>query len=493
MRIRGSAVRSALAALPITLALSSCVDEKTVFEERDLFGTPPSAAAGFLGYVDSQTKLVACGSCHVGQQAEWKQTAHAGAWETLQNSGFAQPVCSGCHTVNERGNLTDQTAGYLAVPDVRYHDVQCESCHGPGLTHIRNPDVEANQPLAPVSVGADLTTGCGECHQGAHHPFVEEWEQSPHGHVIASPAGRAGCDGCHEGKGALRAWGVDDNYLEKGTTGLIPIVCAVCHDPHGSENNAQLRFPIETASIDEHLCARCHNRRVVPDPSSSHGLEPHAPQAALLAGEAGWFPPGLEIVPGEIQATHGTERNTGLCATCHVQDVTVTDASGGFLVHSTGHLFRSIPCVDASGVPLPGDCGLSTSARSFGACATSGCHASPSAAFSVLTTATSRLLNLSEELHDLLVLVDPNLTEAGGEIDPANPTFTTAEGAFFNLALAEFPERDRPDARLLFAGSAAHNPFLMEQLLLASIDVVEATYGVSASPSLARQRVLTAR
>ncbi len=102
---------------------------------------------------------------------------------TCRTAGTRQASCEECHTVNELGNVVDSVAGYNATGEARYHDVQCESCHGPGLTHVTNP-TSTDAPLAPLSVGVDLTEGCGECHSGAHHPFVEEWAQSRHGDGI---------------------------------------------------------------------------------------------------------------------------------------------------------------------------------------------------------------------------------------------------------------------------------------------------------------------
>ncbi|MEJ2481685.1 MAG: hypothetical protein P8049_00780 [Gemmatimonadota bacterium] len=78
---------------------------------------------------------------------------------------------------------------------------------------------------------------------------------------------------------------------------------------------------------------------------------------------------------------------------------------------------------------------------------------------------------LTEELIALLELVDPNLDEEGGEIDAANPSFTVAEGAFFNYNLA----LHGGDVK----GSAIHNPLLIPALLEASIQAVEDEYEVS--------------
>ena len=459
--------------------------EEEIFRDRPLYEDPAAGAMGFLGYFDEADGLTACGNCHIGVQSQWETTAHADAWAGLQDSGHSQAFCEGCHTVSELGNTVTEAAGWNVVPEDRYHDVQCESCHGPGLTHVQNPD--ASQPFAGLDVSLDLTTGCAECHQGTHHPFADEWAQSAHGSV-GFASGREGCDGCHSGNGALARWGIDANYTEKAAAEAgepIAITCGVCHDPHGSQNDAQLRFPIDTPDIDRNLCAQCHNRRTVPDPNSSHGLEPHSPEAALLEGDVGWFPPGLTIDRGQIVATHGSEANPSLCATCHVNAFEITDAeTGEFVFNATGHLFAAVPCLDTNGVPTTADCGLSEGERTFEGCTAAGCHGSAQAALSALSTATLRLQTLAEELEDLLTQVDGNLDGAGGEIDATNPTFTTAEGAFFNLHLAAFGGEGRPDPLLQYAGSATHNPFLTEQLLISSIAAVEDEYGVSASPTL---------
>lgn len=482
---------SRIAFLPLLVlaltSLSACVDEKIVYRDRELFEDPPSGAADFIGYSDQEAKLTVCGNCHVEKQGEWAGTGHAEAWESLQASGAAQTFCEGCHTVSELGNAVTEAGGYNATQDARYEDVQCESCHGPGLDHVTNP-TRATIPLAPMTVGLENTEGCGECHQGTHHPFVEQWEESGHGTLIGFAAGRDGCKNCHSGNGALASWGVNTNYKEAGET--FEITCAVCHDPHAHDNEGQLRFPIGGVAIEDNLCSQCHNRRVEPDPGSSHGLEPHAPETALLSGDAGWFPPGLTIERGDIIASHGSEGNEDLCATCHVASFTVTDkATGDFAFQAVGHGFNAIPCVDADGIPNNEDCGLSTTERSYEGCLGSGCHSSPEAAFSALQSATTSLEFWVEELKGLLVQVDPNLASSGGEIDATDGKFTLAEGAYFNMAMAEFGGSGRPDPKLAYAGAAVHNPFLTEQLLIASIKVVKEQYGVQlSSPDLVLER-----
>jgi predicted CXXCH cytochrome family protein len=422
-------------------------------------------------------------------------TDHADAWATLQNSGHAAEFCEGCHTVAELGNTLTASAGWTATKEERYHDVQCESCHGPGLNHVTSP-ADANVPLAPLGTGLDNDQGCGECHQGAHHPFVEQWEKSGHGILNGYPAGRDGCNGCHEGGGALARWGERAPYLEQGDD-LQPITCAVCHDPHGSDFAGQLRFPVGGVPIEQNLCSQCHNRRTVPDPGSSHGLHPHSPETALLAGEAGYFFPGVGVdlpAPGQIVASHGSAGNQRLCATCHVVNTTITDAATGeFQFQAVGHGFKAIPCVDTAGIPTANDCELTTTARTFEGCTAAGCHQTAQGVFSATTAATTRFQTLVTQIHDLLVIVDPNLEAAGGAIDAGDGKITVAEGAYFNMELAAFGGTGRPSAALTYTAAAAHNPFLTEVLLLASIEAVKREYPavapavtVDLSPQLTR-------
>ncbi len=460
-----------LAVLGVVTA--GCVDEKIVFRDRDLFEEPLAAAGSFIGYTDESAKLPACGNCHVEKQGDWIGTAHADAWAGLQANPGAQASCEGCHTVNQLGNTVTAVAGYSATGEARYHDVQCESCHGPGLTHATNP-LDANAPLPPIDVAADLSTGCAECHTGSHHPFAEEWNLSAHGGASThqSYRTRAGCNACHGGEGALAAWGVNTEFVEKGENLPIGITCAVCHDPHANDNPGQLRYSVSTPDVDTNLCMKCHQRRSVPDLGTSGTTTsgPHAPQGPLLLGEVGsvgWTPPNFAYNVESIRGTHGSEANTRLCATCHVNAYEVTDAgTGSHLFNVTGHRFLPIPCVDANNLPTEDQsCAKTVPARNFASCTSSGCHGDETAALSALTLAETRIANRVTELNNLLALVPPT------QFSSTDTVFTVAEGARFNAQLGAIES------------SAVHNPFLTEALLLSSIDAVRDAYGLPALSS----------
>lgn len=466
---------STVGALMLATALG-CVDEKIVYRDGPNFAAPPASAASFLGYSDEDNKATVCGSCHVTQQAKWKVTKHAGAFETLEKSGSMQGFCQACHTVNNLGNATTDTlSGWRSTKDTRYHDVQCESCHGAGLQHVQAPARGQMLPSLKPDTATNQTTGCAECHSGTHHPFAEEWKQTRHATAFRRsyngatatapevPGGpRAACQSCHIGQKVLEAWGVNTNYAEKSqgqtaATGL-GVTCAVCHDPHGSPNSGNLRFAVDARDPDANLCMKCHLRRSVPDFSGGQN-SPHSPQGPMLLGTAGWWPPGIQV-DGDIVASHGSERNPRLCATCHVNKYDATDkATGKFVTTVTGHRFAAVPCVDANGAPTASQ-NCTITQRSFKSCAGSGCHAEATAR-TLMTSASADIQLLANALAPMLA--DPKVPAS----DKVSGKVSTWRGATFNRNLALHP------------GSEVHNPFLAKALLRASIAQMAKDYGIT--------------
>jgi predicted CXXCH cytochrome family protein len=456
------------------LLLAGCTDERIVF--REPFNPPPDAASGFVGYFTSSDKSTTCGNCHVGHERDWQTTAHADAYATLANNPGAQDFCFTCHTVSEAGNAQTGAVGWDAVQDTAYHDVQCESCHGPGVSHVEEPD-GGTEPLASIAAAVDGENGCGECHNGTHHPFVEEWTTSKHAEPNAEIIGRGEasavtCVPCHTAQGVLRAWGVNTEFIEKDAPFAehLGITCAVCHDPHGSAGNeGQLRFPVDVPSADENLCIKCHHKRAEPETDAATTRGPHSPEGPLLLGEgAGWFPPGFEPQIAEILGTHGSTANPRLCATCHVVNREVTDQeTGEFQVQVVGHSFAAIPCLDANGAPLPPGNTCPIEEQDFASgCTLSGCHGTEEVARGLYLVSTAVIADRIAEVNALLAQVPV------GEVSPSDGRFTVADGANFNVELASLP------------GSPVHNPFLIEQLLISSAAALQATYGLPVTVTL---------
>jgi predicted CXXCH cytochrome family protein len=479
-------VRHLLAGAAIALVATACVKDNT----GPSGGSGVVRDAAFVGYSTPATKQTTCGNCHVLKQNSWAKTGHAKAWSDLQASGHASSACYKCHTTNGATNIGPDTAGYFAASEAGktyFQDVQCEACHGPGQVHVTTPD--ETQPLAYfVSADSGLTKGCGACHQGTHDPFIEDWGSGAHGAVLTSPAGNvtstAGCPQCHEGKKAMARFGGSDAYVELNDNTLYPIGCTTCHNPHGSDNNAELRESI-TVRDSTNLCIQCHKRRSVPDLTSASG--PHSPQGPTVLGYAGWRPAGF-VWDSTAVPTHADQTaNPTLCATCHLATFDVNDASGKFAYHYTGHKFYAVPCLDAAGMPdTTNTC--ATSARNFSACAKSGCHASEGAARALFASLDADLLYFSNALWtdvngngkidagDTGLLTKVPSTEFKTRSATVNNTlpYTPAEGAKFNVSLLS---TDR--------SHGVHNPPYMRALLIATINAVKTQYALPVPPALA--------
>jgi predicted CXXCH cytochrome family protein len=487
----------AMPVVALGMLLTGCVDERIVYRDRELFETPPTGAAGFVGYSKAENKLTVCGNCHMGQQALWQQTAHAGAWEGLQKSGQSQAFCEACHTVNALGNVADGSGGWLATKDDRYKDVQCESCHGPGLAHVQNPSkATVGSVLAPMAIGnANAWEGCAQCHSSStHHPYAQEWLASRHGGgtAVNSAGARAECQECHTAEDALIKFGVNASYLEKGShlgnlQRNMPITCAVCHDPHATHGApGQLRKSLTEADLSKNLCMKCHYKRGVPDPTTFRG--PHSPEGPVILGEGGWWSDEMKarFPSGRVESTHGSKNNNPkLCAGCHMNAFQYTDKASGQPVTSTGHTFEAIPCLDGDGKPIvKGTCGLTSTQRTFQTCTGAGCHGSEGVARSATATVDLRIGQLMAELDRNLQQINSNWRTCRnnntcapfrGQPSPFNfvaGQYTTAQGAAFNYDMG------------LRKSASIHNPLLVEALLITSIQQVRKDYALSASPAV---------
>ena len=106
--------------------------------------------------------IAQCGTCHAEEEAFWKTTGHAHAYETLSSQSKEFNLdCVGCHVTgyNERGGSTVTHVANLK-------SVQCETCHGPGSRHIEEPK---NREF--IVAKPELGLCASKCH---HPPHVKE-------------------------------------------------------------------------------------------------------------------------------------------------------------------------------------------------------------------------------------------------------------------------------------------------------------------------------
>lgn len=99
-----------------------------------------------------------CKVCHLATFKAWEKTAHAHAFETLEEKERKNPICMACHT-------TGYGAGGHGSEEmvVALINVQCESCHGPGSLYSRSSvmrDRRRSEELGLVKIEPETCTRC---------------------------------------------------------------------------------------------------------------------------------------------------------------------------------------------------------------------------------------------------------------------------------------------------------------------------------------------
>lgn len=293
---------------------------------------------GIGNIAGSAPKPPQCATCHPDKAESWAATGHAQIFTfEIEHGDHYSESCLPCHTVgydktaNNNGfddvaarvgwtfPETMQPGNWDAVPMElkQFANVQCENCHGPGSEH--------NGRLAgtAISLGAE---SCGSCHNEPwRHIKNVQWEASGHADetsfAFTYPIGEGheACVRCHSGEAFIdMAKGEDELSLEFQT-----VTCAVCHDPHSAEHEAQVRLVEEVTLPDgtqvenagtSALCMNCHNGRVGPDQVAQE--EPHYPHystAAEMISGTGGYTYGQPV----DDSIHVTKTTVG-CVDCHM-------------------------------------------------------------------------------------------------------------------------------------------------------------------------------
>ncbi len=160
---------------------------------------------------------------------------------------IGEAVCIACHQVqNNHFAHTVHAKAFRLNPKNEKEKVSCESCHGPGSNHIKDPISPSNRISlvgftktwgTPVP---QQTTMCLQCHEGGQRMF---WEGSTHATHDLS------CSDCHNPMAKIS----DAGLLKKAS---INETCYTCHQQQRAEFAKRSHMPVIDGKLS---CVDCHN------------------------------------------------------------------------------------------------------------------------------------------------------------------------------------------------------------------------------------------
>jgi len=180
-------------------------------------------------------------------------------------------VCLRCHD----GRLAPDRSGFVMSAHL---GIGCETCHGPGLMHVRNGG-RGGLFIRALENDGDVYALCRKCHEAETKGHME----SGHG-----ASGAVACKDCHDVHGG-------DRTVARYTDNSL---CLECHGPYGFATDAEVRahthHSVDPAGTGASRCAACHMvplERLNPfDGPHSHTMRPVPPIASNVAAEEGVTP-----------------------------------------------------------------------------------------------------------------------------------------------------------------------------------------------------------
>jgi hypothetical protein len=362
----------------------------TITDESFVKGTPTFSA-------------LECAACHIGKVNDWAQTKHATLFKkgitgqsefheipegysgnpggqyaancvpchvTGYNSGFDNTTASASGFLNSwwaSGFKTPDTAGssvrrMFSIDGSRWTSltrsqkqlatIGCESCHGPYFA--QHMDGETKGVISGINDGS-----CNQCHDALYnHAISRQFTVAGHA-VMSYNTTNTGCLKCHGGTSfttfakAKQAGQATPNTIYTGLR-TDPLTCVVCHDPHKTDNEFQLRIvqadPLTDGSSvtvggNGKICMNCHMSRRNARTSTitnyvwgTGNFDPHyAPQADLFLGQN-----MCDFDEDYSYSIKGQMSHGGLehgCATCHMYASPYGATSPG-VNQMGGHTFK---------------------------------------------------------------------------------------------------------------------------------------------------------
>jgi predicted CXXCH cytochrome family protein len=302
-----------------------------------------------INFVSAQEYLGAesCMGCHPEQYEGWTQTRHAQAAGMTEEGTFwvSDPddpsrnrgdldawkdSCANCHVLN--WDAETKTFEFSETDPEKGLNIQCEECHGPGMTM----EVDRTPQL------------CEECHTDSHSQVADYYVNDGHSasYDTLQTSDHAG-DSCLHCMTTQAFLGDEVAY---GDEGLTSISCVVCHDLHAGEHETMLRTEEE-----QDLCGECHIGSH--HPQSEEAVYPSGPHAKsdvdctdchgagthfAHGHESAWFNHSFAIY-GIYYPYNQTEPLA--CANCHelewaVDQMEVIETTTATMVESAEEIFE---------------------------------------------------------------------------------------------------------------------------------------------------------
>jgi hypothetical protein len=108
-----------------------------------------------------------CGMCHPKELAQWENSPHANAYQTLvASSNINRVECHSCHVTGEQGR---GSRPWQKTPK-ELQEIGCEECHGPGGPH-------RTKPFPQASLYSSKEESCKRCHDPALAGCSESWKE----------------------------------------------------------------------------------------------------------------------------------------------------------------------------------------------------------------------------------------------------------------------------------------------------------------------------
>ena len=232
------------------------------------------------------------------------------------------PLCDGCHSVGF--NIKDNS--------VAEWNVGCERCHGAGSNHAEHPTRE--NILNPSRMGyVDASDTCIQCHsqgQPLKNPIEGKYYDWPVGYAVGSKLSDFWKLEEHElGKltfthfpdGTAHKNRMQGNDFVQSLMYARGVTCFSCHDPHGTDNEAMLRKPVNE------ICTSCHG------PNTQNG-----PHAASI----------------EAHTHHKADSPGSQCVACHMPKIEQTIAD----VNVSSHTFHFVTPQQTDSLKIPNACNV---------------------------------------------------------------------------------------------------------------------------------------